>query len=216
MIPTTDGPHSTNWEVDQRRTRDHMVAILTNAVNFLERAKALESAITTPPGAYDGHLERLPTDFRQNRVYYCRLQSVWADLLTAMRQVGESIEFIRIGALPPEQLEPVLLDKEIVLEQFVANRLEAMLASPGAANPVELQKLLESANARIGELEDEQIVLPAATYFPNEWDSQADKLHHDGLHGWPYIDRAKPEDEEVANCKSASWQFDGANCHDQH
>jgi len=198
MPSTIEALDLQTWHEEQRGKRKEMIAILKNAVNFLERANALESAISTPIDEYDGEPFRLATDFRQNRVYYCRQQSVWTDIQTAMRRAGDLIEFIRVDPLPLEQVQPVLLDKEIVLEQFIANRIEAMLASPGDANPDELQSLLESTTARIKELEGQQSFLPTARYSPNSWDTEADNLHHDGLHGWPYIDRAKPESLEDA------------------
>jgi hypothetical protein len=57
-----------------------------------------------------------------------------------------------------------------------------------------LENLRDSVVERTKDLEEKQKDLPKAPFNPNRWDSEADELHHDTLGGWPYEDRASPEE----------------------
>ncbi|WP_428305468.1 hypothetical protein [Lacipirellula sp.] len=175
MFQTDSDSELQQWEVRQREARVHMIGILSNALNFLERVDALEMAISTPPGESDARGGKQATDFRNTHAYYYSLQSVWADLQMAMHHVGQKVEFIANDPPETEQLLSLVLDKEIVLEQLIADRLMLMLASPGAADLEELQKTHDSTNARIVDLEDQQVLLTKAEPHYNRWDLQADR-----------------------------------------
>lgn len=192
------------WEHQQIALRETMVEVLARGIDFLQRVRTVEAAISSKPDENSPEFPRgfrgqsMAKDFRANYVYHLRCQAVWEDLRAALHRIGNSIDFVRLDAPAPEQVTSVLLDKQIILDEFVATCSEAMLEAPGQASTEELRALLESTNSRIADLEAEQRRLPEAPYAPNHWDLNADSWHHDCLHGWPYQDRANPEELEEA------------------
>lgn len=185
------------WDSRQRDARGIMIDTLTKSLSFLHRVDAIQSAISTPPGESDASFAMQAVDFRNAGAYYCSLQSVWTDLLAAMHIAGKGVFFVPFPPSPdPEQYLSIVLEKELVLEQLLADRLEKMLVTPGAASEVELQKLLDSATSRIDDLERKRSLLPKAIAYFNQWDQEADRYSSFSLERIPtYSQRVEEADD---------------------
>jgi hypothetical protein len=179
----------------QLAARKVMQQLLALTANFLAHAEQLDS-LQSPQGEPDGDLETLPTDFRNSWIYEYRLQAVWEEALSAIRRVGELVSFCSLRDFPVEEEVSLILDKQIVLEQFVADRIEAMVQSADKAHAAELRHALESVTNRIAKLEEKQKEYPKAPFRPNYSDLQADTEWHLAAFGRPYEDRANPEETD--------------------